>query len=119
MIVPRVHDQRPFLTLLISLVALAWLGLLACGRSPYGRFLSHEAIDASGGPDLGYAAVAGFFVMAWVLMTVAMMLPTAFPLILLFRRFIASHPESGLVTAMLLVGYLLIWALFGAAAHLA
>jgi predicted metal-binding membrane protein len=118
-ITPRVNDQRVFGALLVSLVALAWLALLVWGRSPYGRFLSHEAIQDASGLSTGYAGLVLFFVAAWVLMTIAMMLPTAFPLVLLFRRFVASRDNSGLLTAMLLLGYILTWALFGAFAHLA
>jgi predicted metal-binding membrane protein len=117
--VPRIQDRRPFLALLISIVALAWLGLVAWGRSPYGRFLSHEAIGGTDGLGLGYAEIAVFFVAAWVLMIVAMMLPTVFPLILLFQRFTASRSDAGLLIATLLAGYLLTWGLFGAAAHIA
>jgi predicted metal-binding membrane protein len=118
-ITPRINDQRPFIAVLVSLVALAWLGLLAWGRSPYGRFLSHEAIGDADGLSLGYAGVAAFFIAAWVLMTIAMMLPTVFPLMLLFRRFVASRASSGLLITMLLLGYVLTWALFGAVAHVA
>lgn len=119
MIAPRVHDIRPFLAFLVSLIALAWLGLVVWGQSPHGRFLSHEAIGDTGGPlGLGYAGVAALFVAAWLLMTTAMMLPTVLPLLLLFRRFIAARRDAGAITTGLLAGYLLVWALFGALAHL-
>jgi predicted metal-binding membrane protein len=98
---------------------VAWLGLLAWGRSPYGRFLSHEAIESTGGLDLAYAGLAALFIAAWLLMTVAMMLPTALPLALLFQRFTSSRADSGGLAVMLLTGYVLTWGLFGAAAHLA
>jgi len=117
MIAPRVNDQRPFLLLLASLIGLAWLSLLVWDSSPYDRFLSHAAIADPGA--LGYAGVAAFFVAAWTLMTVAMMLPTALPLVLLFRRFTAHRREAGMLSAVLLLGYVLVWAAFGAAAHLA
>ncbi len=119
MIVPRIHDNRPFAAVLISLVALSWLALVVWGQSPYSRFLSHEAIDGLGGAvRLDYVGLALAFVAAWVMMTVAMMLPTALPLLLLFRRFISGRRDAMRLTAVLIVGYLLVWALFGAAAHL-
>jgi predicted metal-binding membrane protein len=117
-IIPRVANQRPFITLLILLVALSWLGLVVWGLSPHGRFMSHEAIDGDEGPSLACARTAAFFVAAWVLMTVAMMLPTALPLVMLFRRLTSSRPSSGLIAAMLMCGYLLTWVLFGAVAHI-
>jgi predicted metal-binding membrane protein len=116
-ILPGTQDQRPFIGILVSIVVLAWLGLVMWGRSPYGRLMSHEAIAGVGG--LGYAGLAAFFIAAWLLMTVAMMLPTAFPLVLLFQRLTRSRPNAGRVTTMLLLGYLLTWGVFGAAAHTA
>lgn len=119
MIAPRVNDNRPFVVVLISLVSLCWLALFLWGASPYSRYLSHEAIDDLGGTiSVGYAGIALVFVVAWVLMTTAMMLPTALPLFLLFRRFVAARRDSQLLTAALTLGYLLVWVLFGAAAHL-
>jgi predicted metal-binding membrane protein len=119
MIAPKVQDNRPFLAILVSLVALAWLALLVWGQSPNGRYLSHEAIDSLGS-DVGmdYLGLVLIFLAAWVLMTVAMMLPTTLPLLLLFRRFIARRNDSGQIAAMLMVGYLLTWTVFGAAAHM-
>jgi predicted metal-binding membrane protein len=99
-------------------VALAWAALLAWGQSPYGRFLSHESLADVGGLSLRYAGVAAIFVVAWTLMTTAMMLPTALPLLLLFRRLTAARPNAALLTAAVVAGYLLTWALFGAVAHL-
>lgn len=54
--------------------------------------------------------VAGF-VFAWTLMMVAMMLPSASPLVLLYRR--ASTPSA---TAALVAGYLFVWGAVGLAA---
>ena len=119
MIAPRVGDRRPLAVLLLSLVGLSWLTLVVWGVSPYSRYLSHEAIEELGGRvSLGYAGLAVVFVAAWVLMTVAMMLPTALPLVLLFHRFVAARRDAARLTAAIIAGYLLVWTLFGAAAHL-
>ncbi len=119
MIAPRVRDTRPFLVIVLALVGLAWLALVAWGASPYGRFLSHEAIgDRSPRLNLDYAGIALIFVAAWVLMTVAMMLPTALPLVLLFQRFVSARHNATTLTSMVIAGYLLVWGVFGAAAHL-
>jgi predicted metal-binding membrane protein len=118
MIAPRVHDNRPFALLAVSGVVLAWTVLIAWGASPYGRFLSHDAIGDLGetfGP--AYLAIALVFVLAWVIMTVAMMLPTALPLVLLFQRLVATRSNASLLIVLVVTGYLLVWALFGVIAH--
>jgi predicted metal-binding membrane protein len=52
-------------------------------------------------------------------MTVAMMLPTSLPLIARFQRMTAARPDGRQLVAVLISGYLLVWAGFGIAAHLA
>ncbi len=54
------------------------------------------------------------FLVGWLTMMAAMMLPSTAPLVLLFRR---SAP--GLATAVLLVGYLAVWASFGLVVYVA
>jgi predicted metal-binding membrane protein len=93
--------------------------LVLWGASPYDRFLSHDEIgDLGSGLSPAYGGIAIVFVVAWVLMTVAMMLPTALPLLLLFRRFTATRADRAGVTGAVIAGYLLVWVLFGVAAHL-
>lgn len=119
MLIPRIEDRRPFAIVLMALVALSWLTLLFWGYSPYSRFLSHEAIGDSGARiSREYAGTALLFIAAWTLMTVAMMLPTALPLVLLFRRFVGSRRDVVPLVLLLVVGYLGVWVLFGSVAHL-
>lgn len=113
----RAHDQRIFLTLIISLIILAWLSLGLWGRSPYSPYLHHEALE-----EVGFGREAGFlliFVGGWTLMTVAMMLPTSLPLLELFQRMTAARSDRVRLVTLVVVGYLLVWAGFGFAAHLA
>jgi len=63
----------------------------------------------SAGPDL--AGAAGF-IGAWVVMMAAMMLPSAAPLVLLYRA--AGSDARPAHTVPLVAGYLLAWAVFGA-----
>ena len=139
--VPRVDDRRPFLAVLTALIALAWLALWLWGRSPSGQFLSHDAVQTAGlarvsehehatygeealhalaghehalghrGPIL-LLAIAG-----WTLMTTAMMLPTTLPLLALFHGLTRRRPDRYLLVALLIAGYLGVWALFGLIAH--
>ncbi|MBI2320932.1 MAG: DUF2182 domain-containing protein [Chloroflexi bacterium] len=96
--------------LLGTLILLAWLALWLWGESPYGRYLSHHTLgEVRGGGLLMLVFIAG-----WTLMTVAMMLPTSLPLIVLFRALVQRRRDRQQLVALLLTGYLLIWTLFGA-----
>ncbi|MBX6771054.1 MAG: DUF2182 domain-containing protein [Chloroflexi bacterium] len=100
---------------LAALIGLAWLALWLWGRSPYGRFLDHESLDRL---DAGHGLLIIFFVAGWTLMTLAMMLPTSFPLVALFDRLIASRPDRLLLVALVVSGYLATWTIFGMIVHL-
>jgi predicted metal-binding membrane protein len=91
-------DRRYFLLLLGGLSALAWLTLWFWGQSPYGRFLHH---DVSQTADLSAGVVMLIAVVGWVVMVIAMMLPTSLPLVALFHRLTRQRPEQ-----MSLVGLL-------------
>ena len=110
----RVENRRWFLGLLLLLVVAAWASLWLWGRSPYGRFLDHSQLADVGGADIGLLA---FFVAGWTLMVFAMMLPTSLPLISLFHVMVRDRPDWMLLTALLIAGYLGVWAWFGVAAH--
>ena len=120
MLWPRVESQRYVLPLLVALVALAWAGLAVWGVSPYGAYLRHDELgEVDVSLSLGFLGVFGLFVAGWTVMTVAMMLPTALPLVHLFRRFVAGRANADGLVALVVVGYLLVWASFGALAHVA
>ena len=114
---PRVSDSRVVATLLIALIGMTWVALLVWGHSPYGRFLSHEEVGEVEGFGGGFVAIVALFVAAWVLMTIAMMLPTSLPLVALFRSFVRRRPNHLRLVLLLIAGYLGVWALFGAVAH--
>jgi predicted metal-binding membrane protein len=52
-------------------------------------------------------------------MIAAMMLPTTFPLLAMFRRIVAGRPDSGILTTLVVLGFFVAWLAFGVAAHLA
>jgi predicted metal-binding membrane protein len=86
-------------------VAGAWAALAWLRDSDYAPYLSHAA--TGDGPR------AAWFVAGWTLMSVAMMLPTAWPLVSVVHRMTrGSRPLLGVLVA----GYLAVWALFGLAA---
>lgn len=93
--------------LLIALAALAWLALLLWEASPYGESLGHEG---GSGP---LPLEAALYTAGWVLMIVAMMLPSSTPLVLTFAAIVGRRRRPGLLVGLLLVGYLLVWTAFG------
>jgi predicted metal-binding membrane protein len=112
----RVNNQKPLVWVLGGLVVVAWLALWLWGASPYGRFLTHEQL---GEIHLGDNPLQmAVFVAGWTLMTVAMMLPTSLPLVVLFYGLIARRHDRLRLTVLLVAGYLGVWALFGVLVHL-
>jgi predicted metal-binding membrane protein len=120
------HRSR-FLPLMAGLTATAWVTLWLWGQSPYARYLDHgnwTEIGVAGSlcrvlPGGGDALAALLVVAGWVLMLAAMMLPTTLPLLDIFRRLTAHRADRGSLTALLVTGYLAVWAVFGIGAHLA
>jgi predicted metal-binding membrane protein len=108
------------------LVTLAWLTLWIWEQSPYGRYLDHGRWTeiGLGGiicrvlPNGSVVLPALLYVGGWVLMTAAMMLPTTIPLLEVFRRLTRRRQDTGCLVALVMVGYLTVWLLFGVAAHL-
>ena len=115
-----IRGQRAIVALsLAGLAALAWLwlaGMPAVGDS------GHSAMAMGQAPaDVWSAAYLLPAFAMWTLMMVAMMLPSAAPMILLYGRMASRpgvpHPLA--YTAAFTAAYLGIWTLFSAAAALA
>lgn len=107
--VPR-RDQAILGGLLVALAVSAWFALWLWGASPYGRYLHHEG-------GLGPLPLeASLFAAGWVLMIVAMMLPSSVPLVMTFGALVRRRRRPGALVALLLAGYLVVWAAFGLAA---
>src|SRR5262249_4152713 len=88
------------LSLLFALAALAWWLDLRIGRD--------DAVGFMPAMDLREAAL---FCPTWVVMSMAMMLPTIFPIVLVQRFVAESRQEGWATTAALILGYLAIWLL--------
>jgi predicted metal-binding membrane protein len=91
-------------------IALTSISLVAWGASPYSSFLHHDVHSSRGWPDL-------VFVLGWLLMCVAMMLPTAFPLLAALERVVSDRVDSGWVVWAASFGFLGVWLLFGVLAR--
>ncbi len=62
---------------------------------------------------------ASLFVVGWVLMIIAMMLPSSVPLVMTFGALVGRRPRPGRLVGLLLLGYLAVWGTFGLAAWVA
>jgi predicted metal-binding membrane protein len=119
-------DRRSlFLPLMGGLVALTWVFLWVWEQSPFGRYLNHGrwgqiglAASICAAFPLGEVFVPLFlYAGGWLLMTMAMMLPTALTLLEMFRRLARERPDRGQLVALVIVGYLAVWGGFGVLAH--
>src|SRR5437016_8982264 len=70
-------------------------------------------------PGQTWSASATGFLLMWLAMMVAMMLPSALPMLLNFRRSLTENGNGNFGTPMIFValGYFFVWLLTGAAAH--
>lgn len=104
-------QRQRFLILgtLLVLTALAWALLL------WQAFTMHvQAMSLTMGTS------AGLFIALWVVMMIAMMFPSAAPMIIMFAKISAGKKEQGqsfVPTWIFVSAYLLIWTLFGVLAY--
>jgi predicted metal-binding membrane protein len=103
------RERGLILALLLGAAAAAWVLLVRRAGA---------AGDMAMGPAMGMSAPV--FLAAWVLMMVAMMFPTAAPMILMFARISAGKRRQGRpsVPTWVFVGaYLAVWMLAGVVAY--
>ncbi len=121
---PLLLRQRVLLLGALALVvAASWAYLIRMaawmGAGPGGAMLAPCA-DMPGMAPRGAGPLLAALPM-WSAMAVAMMLPTALPLVLLFgRSWRGRYPAGGIAVPIgqLVLGYLAVWVAFGAAASL-
>jgi predicted metal-binding membrane protein len=122
----RAGSPSGFPPLATGLAVLSWIALLIWEASPYGRYLNHGSWGAGSIGAIICSAVPGgswlipslIYGGGWLLMSAAMMLPTALPLIRLFDRMVAEHSDRAHLHGLLIAGYLVAWGMFGVAAHI-
>jgi len=110
------RDRAILTATLVAITAVAWLTLWLWEGSPYGHYLHHDRVEAVG---TSLAVGAGAFTLGWTLMIVAMMLPSSVPLVVTFGALVSRRRQPARLVALLLLGYLLIWAGFGLVAWVA
>ena len=103
-------DARRALPLAVPLaIGGAWVTALAAAASGGAGFLDHDALLDSGPPF--WAAVA-LFLLSWLAMIIAMMLPTSLPMIRHYARVQQRQGRPGDLSRFL-AGYGVVWLGFG------
>lgn len=97
------------------LAVAAWGALVAWGASPYGRYLDHSGLDHSG---LSGARLAAVVIAGWTLMVLAMMLPTALPMVAVVGSIGHRRRATGRLVSALVAGYVSTWVAVGGVAFL-
>jgi predicted metal-binding membrane protein len=104
------RDRAILVATLVAIAVVAWLALWFWEGSPYGHYLHHDELD---GASASLAVGAAAFTVGWTLMIVAMMLPSSVPLVVTFGALVRRRRQPARLIALLLVGYLMVWAGFG------
>ncbi len=107
------RDRAIALSLLLGLCALAWWYLLR------GAGMDMTAMDHAGMPMAWTPAYAGIIFIMWWVMMLAMMLPSALPMILLYgliSRRLAAQGRVAVPNSLFALGYLSTWGIFSLAA---
>jgi predicted metal-binding membrane protein len=115
------HDRLVVITSLALACALAWLWLLDQAQGMGAARGAMGGMPMPKAPQPSAASWLGAFVM-WSLMMVAMMLPSAAPMILIYTRVAGQRraPSGAAAPALAFAAiYLVVWAAFSAVAALA
>jgi predicted metal-binding membrane protein len=111
---------------LTLLVVASWSVLWLWSASPYARYIEHDGWGDGAFAALCRAVPQGDIVVpamlhagAWVLMIAAMMLPTTYPLLAMFRRISGDRPDAGRLLGLAVSGFFVAWIAFGIVAHVA
>jgi predicted metal-binding membrane protein len=93
--------------LICGVVAVAWMLALLLPLLGQTELLSHDAVLA--GPTPPSIPALLLFLVAWQVMTGAMMLPSSLPLVGLFARASRSQARPGLAMTAFLAAYFAVW----------
>lgn len=103
----RVHAVIPLA------IAIAWTLAAVAQFSGGAAFLHHDALIEHGPP---LAVALPLFALAWLVMIVAMMLPSSLPLFRMFAYAAQNQPRPANALAAFAAGYAVVWSAFGVAA---
>jgi predicted metal-binding membrane protein len=111
---PARRWERGLLAALAGLSALAWL---ATWRRPMAGMRAGILTGSDTGGMGGASMALGLFLVTWVVMMAAMMLPAAAPAVLAIGRWARRTGRPRLAAAGFLAGYLADWAVAGLGAY--
>lgn len=120
------RDRAIAATAIAAMAAIAWGYLIhlasAMSTSGMGADAAHHAMNMAAPQTQAWSALQPVLLFAmWAVMMVAMMLPSAAPMILLFAGVVRRRNERAsptAPTAIFVAGYLVVWMAFSAAAVL-
>lgn len=122
----RASPRQALLAAILGALTLAsWAVLWWWSASPYAGLLYQAGgVDASAFaplsrwvPQAETVVPAVLHAFAFVLMLAAMMLPTTYPLLAMFRRITAARPDGARLAVLVVGGFLAVWFAFGVVAH--
>ena len=105
----RHRDRAILVGSLGAVVAAGWTALAVWGASPWSRYLGHGGLA---GETAGVFDTV-LFVGGWTLMTIAMMLPTTWPLLVTFQALVRRRRRPGVLVSLVVVGYVVTWSAVG------
>jgi len=95
--------------ILVCLAAVAWILTVRQAADMSSMVLGLGQIGGRMPADIG----APIFLSMWLTMMVAMMFPTIAPIVLAHRAVVRKRGEGTLSNAIFVLGYLVVWTLFG------
>lgn len=111
---PPAVERAVLVCSILILTLTAWVALWLTEDSVNSFFHAHNLghhVHSSGSFIL-------LFVAGWTVMVVAMMLPTSLPVIATFHTIAGSRVDRLLLVALVIIGYLATWILFGTIVYL-
>ncbi len=120
---PTKRYNQVLIGLISIMIGLAWLILGLWSASPDTRYLTpgfEPGFLGDAGLGLPGAEVLLSLVChagLWVLMCVAMMLPTTLPLLVIWQRLVSRHRDQLLLVGLVIAAYLSVWLGFGLIAY--
>jgi predicted metal-binding membrane protein len=125
----KIDPASKLMTLVIGVTAAAWIAMIALHErlhgGGYADYLAalpeqlREAIYICGAMPSADGPGFANWIAGWALMTVAMMLPPALPLLRAFARLTAGRLDGAQLTAILACAFLAVWVGAGATLYLA
>jgi predicted metal-binding membrane protein len=98
----------------VVLGGAAWVVLALSQVGGWGRYLHHDGIAEL---DLAAGTAVLVFVVGWVLMLTATMVPTTLPLVSLFAVLVDRRPDRRALVGRLVAGYVVVWSFAGLIAY--